>query len=110
PSCGTCHLLDGWGAEVGPDVRAAKPAGIAALRNVVPKHLKTAQPNGEKRFPAIVVNDGIYDLTAPLPVLRRFLPGEVKLSDGAQWTHAAAARGYSDEELRSILRYVALQP
>lgn len=110
-SCGTCHLLDGWGVAVGPDVLAAKPKDIAELRAVSAKRVKTAHSAGEKPFPALPVDQTrgqlqVYDLTVSPPVLRTFLPAEVKVTEGTEWRHAAVTRSYSDEELRAILRYL----
>ena len=106
-SCGTCHLHDGWGVEIGPSIAQAAPQDISGP----PKRVKTAQPLGENPFPALVVGETkeevrLYDLTVPPPVLRTFSPREVKLSAGTTWTHAAVTRIYSDQELEAILTYL----
>ena len=110
-ACGSCHQLEGWGPAVGPDLKASAPADVAALRNVARRRVKTAQPSGEEPFPAMVAEQGkdlvrLYDVSAPLPVLRFFRPQEVKVTDGSAWSHAPATRTYSEEELGAIVAYL----
>lgn len=115
PNCGVCHHLDGWGIAVAADLGAVRPSNIAALRQVRPARVKTAQPRDEPPFPAVAVDSArgetrLWDLTAVLPVLRSFRPEEVTLADGSPWSHAAATRLYSDPELEAILAYLRWLP
>ena len=104
PNCGGCHRVQQWGTPAGPDLPAVLPQD---LRAVAPKRVRTAQAAGEAPFPAFPVDTThLYDLTAPLPVLRTFLPGEVKLTDGSTWSHAAATQHYTGQDLEAILAWL----
>jgi len=110
-SCGTCHLLDGWGVAVGPDLASASPPNPPALRALPAKNINRARPVNEEPFPALVVEQTkdrllLYDLTAPLPVLRTFRRHEVTLEEGAGWNHAAVTRIYTDPDLEKILVFL----
>jgi hypothetical protein len=109
-SCGYCHEIGDRGAPVSlalQDLRAAR----LDLKSVQSPGVITAQPSGEPAFPAVVAEKSnvrirVYDISATLPVLRSFLPGEVKLSDGSGWKHTAATARYSADELTLIQRYL----
>jgi mono/diheme cytochrome c family protein len=114
-SCGTCHELDGWGVAVGPDLAKTPPGQLENLRKVAQSHLRTARAAGEAAFPALVAEHTearvrVYDLSAPLPVLRSFDAGGVTLSPNSTWRHEDVTRAYSDAELakiRDFLRWSA---
>jgi cytochrome c2 len=106
--CGTCHALEDWGVAVGPNVTGRSTAG---LRRKVSASVKQVTAGG-LRFPALVVsrkNDVVtlYDVADAPPVLRTFAANEVKMEDGAGWTHAAVTRHYTDAELASIGVYLS---
>jgi len=111
-SCGSCHELDGWGEPAGPDIAATPSERLADLRHVPQSRGRTARPlGGEAGFPALLVENTttrirVYDLTAPLPVLRTFAPGQVALSPNTSWQHEQATRAYTDRELDIIDRYL----
>jgi hypothetical protein len=48
----------------------------------------------------------VYDLTAPLPVLRTFAAAKIVLEPGSTWRHEQAARIYSARELEIIAGYL----
>jgi mono/diheme cytochrome c family protein len=107
--CGRCHELEKRGSPVGPDVK--KTGGHSDLRAIEVRHVITAQPAGEPEFPALIAERSeryvrVFDLSSPLPVLRTFTPGAVKLKDGGKWEHRDAVSDYSDAELSEIERYL----
>ena len=48
----------------------------------------------------------VYDLDAPLPVMRTFRPAQVRITPGSAWSHATAAQMYSESELEAIGSYL----
>jgi len=111
PSCGTCHLLDGWGDSIGPDLVKARVADGASLARVHQTRVETAHPAGEEPFPAPLHGKSddsvtVYDLSSPLPVLRSFRPSEVTLKTGSAWSHETATKSYTRQELESIWKYL----
>lgn len=111
-ACGSCHDLDGWGVPVGPDLAALPAARFADLRAVATRGVVTARPKGgEASFPALLVERTearvrVYDLSAPLPVLRTFAAGQIVIEPGSSWRHEQVARIYSSAELESIAVYL----
>ena len=116
PRCGSCHVLGGRGAAIGPDLlplAAGKaPDFIAAARSKSPKHVLTARLSDGDTFPALRAGQKdefiqLYDLTTELPVLRTLSRPEIRsLAEGSNWRHEAVARSYSDEELAAILSFI----
>ena len=111
-SCGTCHELDGWGVPVGPDLTLSKSEEFTDLRRIPASRVRTVRPaSGEAPFPAIVSEHTdtrirVYDLSAPLPVLRTFAPTQVTMSPNTAWKHEQATRLYAERELEIIARYL----
>jgi mono/diheme cytochrome c family protein len=107
-ACGSCHELEGWGVRVGPDLAASR---IPDLRSIATTHVMTARPRGgEPPFPALLVERTnsrvrVYDLTAPIPVLRTFAASQIGLDPGA-WRHDQVLRLYTSRELELILAYL----
>jgi len=109
--CGRCHELDSLGSPVGPDLRALAPGQLRNLRAASGARVVTARPVDEDPFPALVAEQTservrMYDLGAPLPVLRTFRPAQVRIMPGKAWSHASAAQTYSDAELEAISGYL----
>ena len=110
-ACGTCHELDGWGVPVGPDLTSLPSGRFTDLRGVATRNVVTARPRGGESFPALLVERTdvrvrIYDLTAPLPVLRSFGAAQIVLEPGSTWRHEQAARIYTSGELDAIALYL----
>jgi len=111
-ACGSCHELDGWGVPAGPALTASPAARFADLRAIETRRLMTARPKGsEPPFPAVVVERTearvrIYDLTAPLPVLRTFPAAQIALEPGSSWRHEQAVRIYTSAELENVAQYL----
>jgi mono/diheme cytochrome c family protein len=109
--CGTCHIAEDWGTAVGPNLVAKPPASAADVRNAKASNVRLAVTASGERFPALPVDRkatgvSVYDLTGTPPVLRSFTPAELKLQEGAAWTHSAAIASYKDAELASIVAYL----
>jgi len=108
-ACGSCHELEGWGVPVGPDLATSR---IPDLRTIATTHVMTARPRGgEPPFPALVVERigsrvRVYDLTAPIPVLRTFAASQIALDPASTWRHDQALRLYTQRELDLILAYL----
>jgi mono/diheme cytochrome c family protein len=111
-ACGSCHELEGWGVPVGPDLSAIPPGRFADLGAVATRGVMTARPKGSAApFPALLVErtEGrvrVYDLTAPLPVLRSFAAAQIAVVPGNSWRHEQVARIYTTAELESIAVYL----
>jgi cytochrome c553 len=106
--CGRCHELEHRGSAVaGTATIGPGPAGLRSLRaNTV-----RAQPLDEAPFPAVIIERSdkrirVYDLSAPLPVLRSFQPDRITLMPDSGWQHREAISDYSDAELQSVEAYV----
>ena len=110
-ACGSCHLFDGWGVPVAPQIEPPMPESVAELRDFAGSRVETAQPTGEGAFPAIPLGSKrgpvrVYDLSAKLPVLRTFPQGQIKLAAGADWKHSDVVAIYTVDELDQILSFL----
>ena len=109
--CGTCHVADGWGIAVGPNLSMNLPADAAALRAYRSEHVQRAAIQNDAPFPALPVTTSgstvtFYDLSALFPVLRTMPATEVRFTPNAGWNHADALRRFNDAELNSILSFL----
>jgi len=110
-ACGTCHELDGWGVPVGPDLAKIR---IPDLGAIAANHVMTALPRGgEPPFPALLIERNasrvrVYDLTAPIPVIRTLVASQVVLEPGSTWRHDQMLRLYNARELELIVAYLRL--
>lgn len=109
--CNTCHILEGVGNAVGPNLAASGPYDAAALRQGKSGTVRMAALKSGDRFPALIAEQGdqtlrLYDLTAPPPVLRTLAKGEVSFRSDSPWTHAKAVDNYTDQELVAVAEYI----
>jgi len=108
--CGTCHLLEGVGSAIGPNLASGGPHSAGAIRQGQPASIRLAALQSGEKFPALVVEQGdwikLYDLGAVPPVLRTLAKGEASFSAGSTWSHAAATKRYSDADLAAIAEYL----
>jgi len=110
-ACGSCHELDGWGVAVGPDLARLRPERFSSLREAPIQDVVTVRPVDEPPFAAIVVERAgarvrVYDLTAPIPVLRSFAAARIAIEPGTAWQHAQAVGNYTARELEIIAAYL----
>ncbi len=109
--CGKCHELEDRGTAVGPGLKSLTTAQVRDLRMGSKTRVVTVNASGEAPFPGIVVEQTaqrvrIYDISAALPVLRTFVPGQVSTTPGNAWSHDEAVRNYSDAEIDAIRGYL----
>ena len=110
-ACGSCHELDGWGVAVGPDLAKVR---IPDLGAIAATHVMTARPRGgEPPFPVLLIERTasrvrVYDLTAPIPVMRTFAASQVVIEPGSTWRHDQTLRLYNAHELELIVAYLRL--
>lgn len=106
--CATCHSMGGLGTAIGPNLARSKLVAFPERTRLV----GTARLKNGARFPALLVEKTsklvrLYDLSSPLPVLRSVQPSEFGgWNPKTTWRHDAAARGYSEAELKTILSFV----
>lgn len=109
--CSTCHLLEGVGTAVGPNLASGGPYAAAAIRQGKPAAVRLATLKSGEKFPALVVAQGdwleIYDLGGNPPVLRTVAKGDAAFSGGSPWNHAQATKRYRDADLTAIAEYLA---
>ena len=115
--CGTCHEAGGRGISIGPDLLALGDALPATLvektRSRRSLHVLRARLADGQSFAALRVAQEdeevkLYDLTTIPPVLRTFLSGQIEsLAHDGSWEHGTVAVEYSDDELGSIINYLA---
>ena len=109
--CGSCHAFDGLGLAVAPSFETAPSMTIGELRALESDKVATLNPREEATFPAIRAPGGAgaslwYDLSAQLPVLRTFKPGQYSIREGSAWTHRGALETYKDSELTTVLEFL----
>jgi mono/diheme cytochrome c family protein len=108
--CSTCHLLEGVGTAVGPNLASGGPHTASAIRQGKPGSVRLATLQSGEKFPALVVEQGdwvkLYDLGGNPPVLRTVAKGEASFSGGSTWSHAQATKRYSDTGLAAIAEYL----
>ena len=110
-ACGSCHLFDGWGVPVAPELQSRVPASVEQFRALAVSKVQTAHAKGEEPFPALPMESTeetvrVYDLSARLPVLRSFPAAQVKLGAAAGWKHYEALAIYTTQELAVILDFL----
>jgi len=108
--CSTCHLLEGVGSAIGPNLASGAPITSAAIRAGKPAAVRQAKLKSGESFPALVVEQGdlvkLYDLGGNPPVLRTLAKGEVAFAGGSSWRHAAATARYSEADLSTVAAYL----
>ena len=111
--CSTCHVLEGIGSAIGPNLASGGPHSAAAIRQGKPASVRQASLNssGEK-FPALLVEQQaewvkLFDLGANPPVLRTVAKSDVTISGGSPWRHPNAVRRYSEADLAAISEYLS---
>jgi hypothetical protein len=96
---------------VGPDLAKIR---IPDLGAIAATHVMTARPRGgEPPFPALLIERNasrvrVYDLTAPIPVIRTFVASQVVVEPGSTWRHDQMLRLYNARELELIVAYLRL--
>lgn len=107
--CGTCHAVEEWGVPIGPNLVAKPPQSAADIRQAKAGSVQTIVV-GRDRFQGLIGEKKpgvvqVFDLTVPPPVMRNFLPNELKTETGS-WKHASVIQSYSDADLTAVSAYL----
>lgn len=109
--CSTCHVLEGIGSAIGPNLASGGPHSAAAIRQGKPASIRQASLNSGEKFPALLVEQGdwvkLFDLGAIPPVLRTVAKSDVTLSGGSPWRHPNAVSRYSEADLAAVSEYLS---
>jgi mono/diheme cytochrome c family protein len=114
--CATCHVFEGQGTPVGPDLKniaALSPRAIAiAVRATRTQSVISVKLKSGETFPAMRTTPGdktleVYDLSKDPPALRKFEAGEVdSTKDNESWKHPPASAEMPDDELADVIAYI----
>ena len=116
-ACATCHVLEGVGTAIGPDVKQI--CSVVGSHGIVKtiemqstayvQQVKTA--SGES-FPGIQKQKQgdelqIWDLSKNPPELRKFASKDVTSMNGEhKWKHPPATAGYTSQETADLIGYL----
>lgn len=110
-ACTTCHLLDGQGKAIGPDLKnlgALHPraivTGILATRTQYVQAIGT--PKG-KPTPVIKSGETYFNLSKNPPEAIALTPEQIKSArDNADWKHPPESRGLTKPQLADLIAYI----
>ena len=116
-ACATCHLVDGQGTAVGPDLTeigsVVGPHGlVGTIKMSMTAYVQEVQSTINGTFPGLQKQkDGdvlqIWDLSQTPPVLRALKSSEVtSLKQNEKWKHPPAGAGYTQQELAGIIAHL----
>jgi hypothetical protein len=116
-ACATCHLVDGQGTAVGPDLidigSVVGPHGlVGTIKMSMTAYVQEVQTKTNGTFPGIQKQkDGdtlqIWDLSQMPPVLRTLQSADVtSMKQNDRWKHPPTSAGYTQRELADIIAYL----
>lgn len=116
-ACATCHLLEGNGNSIGPDLtRLASVVGprglVMTIQMTLTAYVQHVELRNGRNFPGILKQkDGdlleIYDLSKIPAVLLRIKSADVgSMKPNTTWTHPPSSAGYKPDELADIIAYL----
>ncbi|MEZ5354558.1 MAG: c-type cytochrome [Bryobacteraceae bacterium] len=116
PKCATCHIAEGKGNKVGPDltrIARVSPRGLkVAILSTVTEYVVTAKLKSKETFPAMRIeqtgdNIRLWDLSKTPPELRTLQTAELASYGGnATWKHPPASAGLTNAQLADIMSYI----
>jgi len=114
--CGVCHLMQGRGTAVGPDLAkiARLPARgfVIAILSTRTQYAVSVKPKEGEKFSAMKVKEDdqaieLYDLSKTPPELRKLAKAEIEaITDNAAWKHPPESAGYSKDQLADVIAYI----
>ncbi len=116
PKCATCHMAEGKGTKVGPDlarIARVSPRGLKiAILSTVTEYVVIAKLKSGESFPAMRLEQSgdtlkIWDLGKTPPELRTLKTSEVASYGGnATWQHPPVSAGLTNAQLADIMSYI----
>jgi len=115
-SCGVCHLMQGRGTAVGPNLakiaRLPARAFVMAILSTRTQYAVAVQPKDGEKFSAMKVKEDdqaieLYDLSKTPPELRKMTKAEIEaITDNAAWKHPPGSATYSKDQLADVIAYI----
>ena len=115
--CSTCHSAGGRGIAVGPELTGSSLEDqgrfLSRVRASRSQHVLTATLKDKSVFPALRFEQKegwvkLYDLTSAPPVLRSFEASAIaSLVNAKDWSHQSVTQDYEDDEIKTIVKYLA---
>jgi len=116
PKCATCHLAEGKGRKVGPDLKRLAMLHPRALKMAIlsngTEYVVVAKLKTGESFPAMRVEQNadtlkLWDLSKPEPEMKTLKPADLD-SYGANstWKHPPTSAGLSMQQLADIMSYI----
>ena len=114
--CSTCHVLQGRGTAVGPDLKTVSqlsPRAMAtAIRATLTAYVQKIKLKNGDTFPAMPPAQGgdavaVFDLSKMPPAPRKFARADIEsMTNNDIWKHPPAVRGYTAEQLADVIAYL----
>ena len=114
--CSTCHVLQGQGTAVGPDLKLISSlpprAIVTAMRSTLTQYVQKIKLKNGESFPAMPGAKGgatmaLYDLSKMPPERRELGQADVEsMRNNDSWKHPAAVREYTAEQMADIVAFV----
>ncbi|MEZ5402137.1 MAG: c-type cytochrome [Bryobacteraceae bacterium] len=116
PKCATCHMAEGKGNKVGPDlarIARVSPKGLkVAILSTVTEYVVTAKLKSGESFPAMRVEQAgdtikLWDLSKHPPEAREMPASDLASYGGnSTWKHPPTSAGLSAADLADIMSYM----
>lgn len=114
--CATCHVLEGKGTAIGPDltnIARVSPKAIAvSILSTRTVYAKEVELKVRRKFPAMIVSETkeevkLYDLSKlppePATVAKTAIHA---VRDNGSWRHPPESTGYNHEQLADVIAYI----
>lgn len=114
--CATCHVLEGNGKAIGPDLTniarispRAISVAILASRTV---YAKEVELKVKRKFPAMIVSETpaevkLFDLSKlPPEEMTHAKTAIYSIKDNATWRHPPESTGYAKDQVADVIAYI----